>query len=495
MLGLLAAWSQPAIDWHALAPEIVLTATICVLLLADVVLLERAKPIISSLAGLGLLASLIPLVTLAASDDTSRSLFGGAYVVNHSILLLKALFIVSGYVTVLLSTNYVAEGDYWESEFYTLLVASVLGMTVMASARDLITIFIALELLSIPAYMLAGWRKRDPKSNEAGMKYYLMGVFASAVLLYGMSLLYGVAGSTKLTTIGAYLAKHGNAAAITLAIIFVLVGFAFKVSAVPFHEWAPDTYEGAPTPVTAFLSVASKAAGFVALINVVYFCFLPRENVTRPVLFVLSAASMFVGNVIALRQTNIVRMLAYSGIAQAGFILAPFVVAGQSKTSLTTVIVYLVIYGAMNLGAFAVVVAVARKTRSAEIDSYGGLFTYAPGLTVLMTLFLASLIGIPPLAGWYAKFGVVKSLVEADTGWGYALVIIVAVNTAIAAAYYMKVARAMWFEPVPDGDTTPIRVPPSLRSALAICIIVTVLFGVAPQLLNNAATVTTAVGH
>ena len=495
MFGLLAAWSQPTIDWHALAPEIVLTATICVLLLADVVLLERAKPIISSLAGLGLLASLIPLLTLAASDDTSRSMFGGAYVVNHSILLLKALFIVSGYVTVLLSTNYVAEGDYWESEFYTLLIASVLGMTVMASARDLITIFIALELLSIPAYMLAGWRKRDPKSNEAGMKYYLMGVFASAVLLYGMSLLYGVAGSTKLTDIGVYFAKHGNAASITLAIIFVLVGFAFKVSAVPFHTWAPDTYEGAPTPVTAFLSVASKAAGFVALINVVYFCFLPRENVTRPVLFVLSAASMFVGNFIALRQTNIVRMLAYSGIAQAGFILAPFVVAGQSRTSLTTVIVYLVIYAAMNLGAFAVVVAVARKTRSAEVSSYGGLFTYAPGLTVLMTLFLASLIGIPPLAGWYAKFGVVKSLVEANTGWGYALVIIVAINTAIAAAYYMRVARAMWFEPVPDGDTTPIRVPPSLRSALAICIIVTILFGVAPQILNNAATITTAVGH
>jgi NADH-quinone oxidoreductase subunit N len=495
MFGLLAAWSQPTVDWHALAPEIVLTATICVLLLADVVLLERAKPIVSSLAGLGLLASLIPVVTLATSDDSSRSLFDGAYVVNHSILLLKALFIVSGYVTVLLSTNYVAEGDYWESEFYTLLVASVLGMTVMASARDLITIFIALELLSIPAYMLAGWRKRDPKSNEAGMKYYLMGVFASAVLLYGMSLLYGVAGSTKLTDIGVFFAKHGNAAAITLAIIFVLVGFGFKVSAVPFHTWAPDTYEGAPTPVTAFLSVASKAAGFVALINVVYFCFLPRENVTRPVLFVLSAASMFVGNVIALRQTNIVRMLAYSGIAQAGFIMAPFVVAGQSRTSLTTVIVYLVIYAGMNLGAFAVVVAVARKTRSAEIDSYGGLFTYAPGLTVLMTLFLASLIGIPPLAGWYAKFGVVKSLVEANTGWGYALVIIVAINTAIAAAYYMKVARAMWFEPVPDGDTTPISVPPSLRSALAICVIVTILFGVAPQILNNAATVTTAVGH
>jgi NADH-quinone oxidoreductase subunit N len=494
MLGLLAAWTQPTLDWHALAPEIILTATVCVLILADVVLLERAKPIVSSLAGLGLLASLIPLLTLAASDDTSRSLFGGAYVVDRSVLLLKALFIVAGYVTVLLSTNYIAEGDYWESEFYTLLVASVLGMTVMASARDLISIFIALELLSIPAYMLAGWRKRDPKSNEAGMKYYLMGVFASAVLLYGMSLLYGIAGSTKLRDIGVALAKQ-NASAVVLAIVFVVVGFGFKVSAVPFHEWAPDTYEGAPTPVTAFLAVASKGAGFVALINVVFFCFLPREDITRPVIFVLSALSMFVGNFIALRQTNVVRMLAYSGIAQAGFILAPFVVAGQSRTSLTTIIVYLVIYGAMNLGAFAVVVAVARKTRSAEITSYNGLFTYAPGLTVLMTLFLASLIGIPPLAGWYAKFGVVKSLVEANTGWGYALVIIVAVNTAIAAAYYMRVARAMWFESVPDGDTTPVPVPPSLRSALAICIVATILFGVAPQLLNNAASVTTALGH
>ncbi len=352
-----------------------LTATICVLLVADVVLLERAKPIIATLAGLGLLASLIPVVTLAASDDRhGRCSAAPTWSNRLDAAPARRCSSSSGYVTVLLSTNYVAEGDYWESEYYTLLVSSVLGMTVMASARDLISIFIALELLSIPAYMLAGWRKRDSKSNEAGMKYYLMGVFASAVLLYGMSLLYGVAGSTKLTEIGRASPTASTAwrraAVITLAMIFVLVGFAFKVSAVPFHEWAPDTYEGAPTPVTAFLAVASKSAGFVALINVVYFCFLARENVSRPVLFVLSAASMFVGNFIALRQTNIVRMLAYSGIAQAGFILAPFVVAGQSKTSLTTVIVYLVIYGAMNLGAFAVVVAVARKTRSAEIDSY-----------------------------------------------------------------------------------------------------------------------------
>ncbi len=488
-----AGWASPTVDWHALAPEIILVGTVCVLLLLDVILLERARPMISAVAGIGFLAALIPLVTLAVSDDTTREMFGGAYVVDRPILLLKALFIISGYVVVLLATNYVAEGDYWESEFYTLIVASVIGMTVMASARDLISIFIALELLSIPAYMLAAWRKRDEKSNEAGLKYYLMGVFASAVLLYGMSLLYGVAGSTLLVDIGRALDK-GNEPVITLAVIFVLIGFAFKVSAVPFHEWAPDTYEGAPTPVTAFLAVASKTAGFVALINVVYFAFLGKENVVRPVLFILSAASMTVGNLIALKQTNIVRMLAYSGIAQAGFILAPFVVAARSPTSLSSIITYLVIYAAMNLGAFAVVIAVARKTRSAEVDSWGGLFLYAPGLTVLMTVFLASLIGIPPLAGWYAKFGVVKSLVEADTAWGYGMVAFVAVNTAIAAGYYLRIAKAMWFEPVPDGDMTPVPVPASLRSALALCVIATVVIGVAPQIVSNASTFSASIG-
>ncbi|HKY16799.1 MAG TPA: NADH-quinone oxidoreductase subunit N [Microthrixaceae bacterium] len=490
-----AGWSAPVLDWHALAPELIVTGTVCALLLIDVIMLERAKPVISAVASLGFLAALVPLVTLALHDDSTREMFGGAYVTDEAALLLKALFLVSGYIVVLLATNYVAEGDYWESEFYTLIASSLLGMLVMASARDLISIFLALELLSIPAYMLAAWRKRDPKSNEAGLKYYLMGVFASAVLLYGMSLVYGVAGSTKLVDIGVALEESGNASVITLAVIFVLIGFAFKVSAVPFHTWAPDTYEGAPTPVTAFLAVASKTAGFVALINVVFFAFLGQGDVVRPVLWVLSALSMTVGNLIALRQTNVVRMLAYSGIAQAGFILAPFAVAGQSETALSTIIVYLVIYGAMNLGAFTVVIAVARKTRSAEIDSYNGLFSYAPGLTVAMTIFLASLIGIPPFAGWYAKFGVVKSLVEADTGWGYSLVAIVAVNTAIAAAYYLRIARAMWFEEEPNGDLSPVRVPPSLVSSLAICLLATVVFGVLPQLLTEAASITTALGR
>src|SRR6185436_19391301 len=201
-------------------------------------------------------------------------------------------------------SNYIEEGDYHRGEYYFLLLTSVLGMVMMGSSRDLVSIFVALEFLSIPAYMLAAWRKRDLKSNEAGMKYFLLGVFASAVMLYGMSLLYGMAGTTLLTGIQAYLAKAGNEPITTLAIMFIVVGFAFKVSAVPFHTWAPDTYEGAPTPVTAFLSVASKAAGFVALLTLVFVGFLPAKQIWQPLFWVLSAVTMTVGNLIALRQKN-----------------------------------------------------------------------------------------------------------------------------------------------------------------------------------------------
>jgi NADH-quinone oxidoreductase subunit N len=504
VLALLAAagWNKPTLDWHAISPEIVLVVGLCALILADVVLLERAKAFVSALCGLTFLAAVVPLLTLATSDDTTRSLFGGAYVVDRTTLLLKALFIVAGYVTVLLSTNYVAEGEYWESEYYVLLVSAVLGMSIMASARDLLSIFIAFELLSIPAYMMAAWRKRDTHSNEAGVKYYLMGVFASGVLLYGMSLLYGFAGSTLLTDIGAKLTASKSTPAVTVAVIFVIVAFGFKVSAVPFHTWAPDTYEGAPTPVTAFLAVASKAGGFVALINVVFYCFVlgpggksSVSDVYVPLVFVLSAATMTIGNLIALRQTNLVRLLAYSAIAQAGFILAPFAVADRSaRDALSSVIVYLVIYGAMNLGAFAVVIAIARKTRSAELDTMGGMFQYAPGLTVAMLIFLASLIGIPPIGGWYAKFGVMRSLLQGGGPWGYMLAVVVAVNTALAAAYYLKVAKTMWFDEVPDGDLTPVDVPFSLRSALVITVVATIIFGVLPGLLTNATTIPLAFG-
>jgi NADH-quinone oxidoreductase subunit N len=414
-------------------------------------------------------------------------LFGGGYVVDNYALILKAMFLVAGYVVILLSTNYIAEGDYYEGEYYTLLVSSVLGMMVMASARDLISIFIALELVSIPAYMMAAWRKRDQKSNEAGIKYYLMGVFASAILLYGMSLIFGITGSTLLgAELGSFITTQPI---ITLGIAFVLIGFAFKVSAVPFHQWAPDTYEGAPTPVTAFLAVASKAAGFVAILNVLFIGFYGRSDVWEPLMWALAALSMTVGNLIALRQTNVVRMLAYSGIAQAGYILAPLAVAGATlgtgSEALRSIVIYLLIYAGMNLGAFAVVLAVARKTRSAEIKSFGGLFSYAPTLTVCMTIFLFSLAGIPPAAGWFAKLSIFSSLASAGSASGYVLAVVVGLNSVIAFGYYGRLIRVMWMDEAPDGDRSPIKVPASLSFALIITMAVTVVWGVFPGALTH----------
>jgi NADH-quinone oxidoreductase subunit N len=361
---------------------------------------------------------------------------------------------------------------------------------VMASARDLITIFVALELLSIPAYMLAAFRKRDLRSNEAGLKYYLMGVFASAIMLYGMSLIYGFTGTTLLTGIAEHVNHLGSSEPIvSLAIVFMIIGFGFKVSAVPFHTWAPDTYEGAPTPVTAFLATASKSAGFVALMELIFVGFLGRHDVYEPMMWALSAASMTVGNLIALRQTNIIRMLAYSGIAQAGYIMAPLAVAGSSlatsKDALQAIVIYLVIYVVMNLGAFAVVIAVARKTRSGEISSFSGLFQYAPGLAVVMGIFLTSLAGVPPMGGWFAKFVIFRALVLPGTTAGYVLAGVVAVNSVIAAFYYFRVLRVMFMEEPVDGDRAPIRVPVSISIALAITVSITVVYGFFPAAVTH----------
>ena len=491
MLGSLStfAWQAPNLDYHALAPLIIVTATLVVVIVVDAFTGEHSRWTASSIAGIGLLAALIPLVTLA-NDGDARSLFGGAFVVDQYSLLLSGLFLVSGYIVVLLSTNYIADGDYWEGEYYQLILASVLGMMVMASARDLISIFVALELISIPAYMLAAWRKRDLKSNEAGMKYYLMGVFASAILLYGLSLVYGVTGSTLLSEIGPKLGEAVSSTPIvTLGIVFVIIGFGFKVSAVPFHMWAPDTYEGAPTPVTSFLAVASKAAGFVALLNIIFVGFYGRDDVFEPLMWVLAAVTMTFGNLVALRQTNVVRMLAYSGIAQAGYIIAPLAVAGASLDSggeaLRAVITYLLIYAAMNLGAFAVVIAVARKTRSGAITSFGGLFHYAPGLTVAMTIFLFALAGIPPAGGWFAKLEIFRALASAGTSAGYVLAVLVGLNSVIAFGYYGRLMRVMWMDEVPDDDRTPIRIPASIRASLAITVGITMLFGVLPGVITH----------
>lgn len=479
-----ADWVAPVIDYHALAPEIILAAGIVAVLLVDLFVSDARKWLLAPVASFSLLAAFLPIITLALDEGGARAMFDGRYVIDDFSLVMKGLFLLSGYVVVLLSADHLREGDYHQGEFWFLMLTSLLGMVMMASSRDLISVFVALEFLSIPAYMMAAWRKRDALSNEAGIKYYLLGVFASAVMLYGMSLLYGIAGSTLLVDIGRALGDEVTAIR-AVAVFFVVTGFAFKVSAVPFHTWAPDTYQGAPTPVTAFLSVASKAAGFVALVTILYVAVPGSSDVWQPVIWILSALTMTVGNVLALRQTNIVRMLAYSSVAQGGFILMPLAVAGiegVADDALRAVVTYLLLYAATNLGTFAIVMAVARKTRSGEISSYGGLFGYAPGLAVLMTIFMASLAGIPPLGGWFGKFAAFQSLISAGTAWSYALAVIGGINSAVAFGYYGTVLREMWMKPAPDGDTSPVIVRPSIAVALVITGVSTVVLGALPGL-------------
>lgn len=478
-------WMAPTIDWHALAPELVLVVGINIILLIDLNIAESKKWMLATLTGFVMLGALIPVVTLFVIGDDSRSMFGGRYVVDEYALVMKAFFLLVAYVVILLSQTELEEGGYYQGEFYVLMLCSVLGMVMMTSSRDMISIFVALELLSIPAYMLAAWNKRNRKSNEAGVKYYLLGVFASAIMLYGMSLLFGSTNSTLLTDIGASLTDGNLNGLEVVGVVFVISGFAFKISAVPFHTWAPDTYEGAPTPVTAFLSVASKASGFVALVTLVYLAFPNAADVYEPFIWVLAVLTMTVGNVLALRQTNIVRMLAYSSVSQGGFILMPLAFAGEAEaagSALNAVVVYLLVYGFMNLGAFAIVITVSRKTRSGEISSFGGLFGYAPGLAVLATMFFASLAGIPPLGGWFAKFNAFKAVLDAQNNWAYVIASIAAVNTVISAAYYMKVLRAIWMDEAPDGDTTPIVTPAPIMAALTLTVIGTLAVGVYPRL-------------
>jgi len=479
-----AQWVAPTIDYFGLAPELVLAGGLCLVLMLDLFIDERKKWMLTAITSFTLLAAMVPVLMLALSETEVRTMFDGRYVVDNFSLVMKAVFLLAGYVVVLLSSSHIEQGEYWRGEYWFLLLTSLLGMLMMASSRDLVSIFVALEFLSIPAYMLAAWRKRDPKSNEAGVKYFLLGVFASAVMLYGMSLMYGVANSTLLTEIGAKITATGEFQAVhALAVVFVVVGFAFKVSAVPFHTWAPDTYEGAPTPVTAFLSVASKAAGFVALVVLLYTAFPLAQDIWQPFIWVLSALTMTVGNVLALKQHNIVRMIAYSSISQGGFVLMPLAVAGlagSGTTALRSVVLYMIVYAATNLGVFAIILAVANKTRSGEISSYGGLFSYAPTLGVLMTLFLASLAGIPPLGGWIAKFVAFQSLIQSQSTWGYALAFVGAVNSVVAFGYYGNVMREIWMRPVPDSDTTLISVPGSLKLALIITAGATLVFGILP---------------
>ncbi|HJR91653.1 MAG TPA: NADH-quinone oxidoreductase subunit N, partial [Acidimicrobiia bacterium] len=442
---------------------------------------------VATLAVAGTALAAVPLILLAV-DGTTRAMFEGSFVVDTFALTLKGLLVVGAYLVFLMSVGYIESDRYYQGEYYLLLLSSLLGSMVMASARDLIVLFIGLELTTAPLFLLAGWRKGDIRSNEASLKYFILGVLSTAMMLYGMSLIFGLTGEVGFDAIAAATVDMAGEPVMIIAVIFLLVGFGFKVSAVPFHFWAPDTYEGAPTPVTAYLSVNSKIAGFIAMLSVLYLALPGLSEIWAPALWALAALSMTVGNLSALRQTNIVRLLAYSSIAQAGFMLVPFAAAAVAGADLAegfaATVIYMVIFALMNLGAFAVVIAGAKATGSGDVDGWAGLGRYNPRLGVLAGVFFFSLAGIPPLAGWFAKFAMFRSVIIAGGAATVALAVIAAINAAISLYYYARVVKAVWLDPPAEGFAIPEQTPPSgsLRLALGITLVLTVVVGFYPTI-------------
>ncbi len=475
------------VDYLALAPELIVFGTMLVVLALDLLLPRHLKYWTATVAVAGTALALLPLAFLAI-DGTARSMFDGSYVVDQFSLVLKGLFLIAGYVVFLMSHNFIESDRYYQGEYYFLLLASVFGTLVMASARDLIVLFIGLELVTGPTYMLSGWKKGDAKSNEAAMKYFILGVLSSAILLYGMSLLFGLTGEVTFAALAQATAGMSGEPLMVMAVLFVIVGFSFKISAVPFHFWAPDTYEGAPTPVTAYLSVNSKAAGFVGMLLVMYLALPGLSDIWAPALWLLAALSMTIGNLAALRQTNIVRLLAYSSIAQAGFMLVPFaaaaVVGAPLEEAFAATVIYLVIYAVMNLGAFSSVIAGARITQSGELAAWSGLGKVDARLGLLIGVFFFSLAGIPPLAGWFAKFVMFRAVMIVGDPATIALAVIAAVNAVIALYFYAKVVKTIWLDDPAESFAGELAGQPSgsLRLALGISAALTVGIGFYPAI-------------
>jgi NADH-quinone oxidoreductase subunit N len=467
----------PDVDYRAILPELILGGTILVVLLADLGLRPERKWFGGLLSFLGCGAALAAELTLIGETRTS---FGGTYVSDPFAVLFKSFFLIVALAVVLLSLRYFRDGRFYQGEYYFLLLSSFLGMLTISSSRDLLMLFISLELVTAPAWLMAGFRKRDPRSNEASLKFFLIGILSTAVMLYGMSLVYGVTGSLALTDIARELGAQAEPVAIA-AVLFVVAGFAFKVSSVPFHFWAPDTYEGSPIPVAAFLSVASKAAGFAGLLQLMFLGFRPLAEFWSPVFAVLSVLTMTVGNLIALQQPQVVRLLAYSSIAQAGYMLLPFALVGLGEDPLAfeSAVLYILIYAVMNLGAFSVVVALAREAPGALLADFAGLWRSrrAPGLAVAMALFLLSLAGIPPLAGFWAKFRIFQAAISTDQAW---LAVVMVINSVVSLYYYVAIVREMFFVDVPGANR--LRVPVGVAGVAALSAVAVVAVGFFPDL-------------
>jgi len=466
----------------AVAPEVGLTVLSLLVLLIDLRWKGEQRRFIGIVAGLGLLAlAVIPFIWPPTNPD---ALYWGG-MVRYDVLaqIFKVTVLIAGGLTCLIAVNTSELGR--KGEFYLLIVVSTMGASLMSAAADLIMLFVALETLSIPLYILASFSRKDKRSSEAGIKYFLFGSFASAIMLYGLSLLYGLTGQTNLYAIAAYMggeAFTANLAPVLVTMILIVVGFGFKISAVPFHFWTPDVYEGAPTPVTAFVSVASKAASIALLMRFFTAVFpvgLTIGTVEIQTFWVnLMAAgavlSMTFGNVLALSQKNIKRLLAYSSIAQAGYLLIG-VAAIQAGTaqSVASVAFYMFMYVFTNLLAFGVIVLFGELVGGDDIKDFAGLSRRNPMMALAMTIGFLSLAGIPPAAGFFGKFFLFNAAVEANLTW---LAMIGVLNAIVALYYYLVVIKVMYVDRGPD-DEKPIAIPAVAGWVLGFTSIAVLLLG------------------
>jgi NADH-quinone oxidoreductase subunit N len=470
------------IDWHAILPALILSGTILVVLVTDLFLPQRHKSASMWVALLGVLATLVAVLSLIGQGD--RSTFGGSYVVDAFTIVFQTFFMGAAAVVLLISYRYFREGGFYQGEYYFLLLTSFLGCLLMPASRDLLMLFLALELVSAPGFLMAALRKSDIKGNEGGLKFFLIGVLSTAVMLYGMSLIYGLTGSLHLGQIADGLQRLSGAQATlgNAAILFVSVGFAFKVSAVPFQFWAPDTYEGAPVPVAAFLGVASNTAGFAGLLQLMFVAFVHEYTFWVPEFAALSLITMTLGNLVALQQRQVVRLLSYSGIAQAGYILLPFALVSAdpaiNHSAFQAAVTYLLIYGIMNIGAFAVTTAVSARHPGLQIEDFRGLARTAPLLATAMTVFMVSLAGVPPTGGFWAKLLIFQAGIQRG-GIGTILAVAMVINSVISVGYYFLIPRAMIFEE--PEDETRFRSPVLVTAVVAVAMVAIIVIFVVPN--------------
>jgi len=460
------------IDFCTIMPEIFITALALAILVIDLFLGRRNRDVLGYLSIIGLLV-LVPVTLMSVGTTAS---FGGTVISDAFSAFFTVVFIIAALITLLISTDYLRRMKVNRGEYYYMVLFATLGMMVMAKSNDLVNFYVGLELMALSFYILVAFRTGNSRSVEGALKYFILGALSSGVMLYGISFVYGFAGTTNLAGIaGRHSAGPGGGALLVLGVALVVAGFSFKLALFPFHVWAPDTYEGAPTPITAFLSVGSKAAAFAVFLRVFAVAFPAFHPEWSRLLWILAALTMVYGSVTAISQKNIIRMLAYSSIAHAGIVLMGLL--SYNSTGMSSILYYMLVYAFMNMGAFAVVALFVRSDGSGErIDDYRGLYSRRPALAALMTLFLLSLAGVPPTGGFAAKFFVLASAVEAGYYW---LAAIGVIATAIALYFYLKVVFYMYMRE-PDAELDLPRTSIPYKVVLFVTAAGTVILGIYP---------------